>query len=383
MAIPFIYDRVWETTTTTGTGTLTLAGAKTGYRSFAVVGDGNAVPYCITDGTDYEVGVGTYGASGTTLTRASTPLASSNSGAAVSWGAGTKDVFCVAPASLLSVADPSLCAGRLTLTSGTPVTTSDVTAATTIYFTPFKGARIALYDGAAWESVQFSETSLAVGTKTSGANYDVFGYLSSGALALEFSSAWTDAVTRADALALQDGVYVKSSDHTRRYLGTVRTTATTTVEDSARRRFVWNYYNRVRRMLRRAESSFSWSYNSTAIRQANGSSSNQVEVVVGMAEEPVDVEVLVGTRNTLSANASVSVMIGLDATNLDSSLCSIASVGPSTSGPFNAGRTAYWGYLFGYHYLTWLERSDTTGTTYFGAPFQNQNVPGMLGSVYG
>jgi hypothetical protein len=92
-----VKDRVKETTTTTGTGTYTLAGAATGFQSFAVVGDGNATYYTVTNGTDWEVGVGTYTSSGTTLSR-DTILASSNSGSAVNWGAGSKDVFLTYPA---------------------------------------------------------------------------------------------------------------------------------------------------------------------------------------------------------------------------------------------------------------------------------------------
>ena len=90
-------DRVKETTTTTGTGTITLAGASTGFQSFAAVGDGNTTYYTITNGTDWEVGIGTYTASGTTLSR-DTILSSSNSGSAVDWGAGSKDVFVTYPA---------------------------------------------------------------------------------------------------------------------------------------------------------------------------------------------------------------------------------------------------------------------------------------------
>ena len=64
-----IKDRVKETTTTTGTGTLTLAGALSGFDSFAEIGNGNTTYYSCTDGTDFEVGIGTYTASGTTLSR--------------------------------------------------------------------------------------------------------------------------------------------------------------------------------------------------------------------------------------------------------------------------------------------------------------------------
>jgi hypothetical protein len=92
-----VKDRVKETTTTTSTGTYTLGGAQVGYQSFAVVGDGNTTYYTVTDGTNWEVGVGTYTSSGTLLSR-DTILESSNGGSAVNWGAGSKDVFLTYPA---------------------------------------------------------------------------------------------------------------------------------------------------------------------------------------------------------------------------------------------------------------------------------------------
>ena len=92
-----IKDRVKETSTTTGTGTYTLAGAVTGFETFGSVGDGNTTYYCCTDGTNFEVGIGTYTSSGTTLAR-TTILQSSNSDSAVNWSSGTRTIFCTYPA---------------------------------------------------------------------------------------------------------------------------------------------------------------------------------------------------------------------------------------------------------------------------------------------
>lgn len=92
-------DRVLETTTTAGSGTITLAGAKTGYQSFSAIGNGNTTYYTIAlqGGAEWEVGIGTYTSSGTTLSR-DTVLASSAGGAKVTFSAGTKDVFVDYPA---------------------------------------------------------------------------------------------------------------------------------------------------------------------------------------------------------------------------------------------------------------------------------------------
>ena len=93
-----VNDRVKESTTVTGTGTATLLGAASGFQSFAVIGNANTTYYCIADqgGANWEVGLGTYTLSGTTLAR-TTVLASSNAGALVSFTSGTKDIFVTYP----------------------------------------------------------------------------------------------------------------------------------------------------------------------------------------------------------------------------------------------------------------------------------------------
>ncbi len=92
-----VKDRVQETSTTTGTGTFTLAGAVSGFQSFSAIGNANTTYYAIVGGTEWEVGLGTYTSSGTTLSR-DTILESSNGGTAVNFSAGTKNVFVTYPA---------------------------------------------------------------------------------------------------------------------------------------------------------------------------------------------------------------------------------------------------------------------------------------------
>ena len=92
-------DRIKETTTTTGTGTYTLGGAVSGFETFtANLSNSDTTYYCCTDGTDFEVGLGTFASSGTTLAR-TTIISSSNSNNAVNWSSGSRDIFCTLPGS--------------------------------------------------------------------------------------------------------------------------------------------------------------------------------------------------------------------------------------------------------------------------------------------
>ena len=109
MAALVILDRAKETTNTTGTGAVTLLGAVTGFQSFAGVGNTNITYYCIADqtGSNWEVGVGTYSTTGTSLAR-TTVLASSNSGSPVAFTSGTKDVFITYPAERAVTGAPAM-----------------------------------------------------------------------------------------------------------------------------------------------------------------------------------------------------------------------------------------------------------------------------------
>jgi hypothetical protein len=104
----------------------------TGYQSFSTIGNANTTYYCIAgQGTsEWEVGIGTYTLSGTTLAR-TTVLASSNSGSLVTFSAGTKDVFCTYPAGKVVASQGELPAFGDVGTYAFAGTTSAVTAGTT------------------------------------------------------------------------------------------------------------------------------------------------------------------------------------------------------------------------------------------------------------
>ena len=130
-----INDRVKETTTTTGTGTVSLAGAVTGFETFAAgIGNSNTVYYCIAhqDQAEFEVGLGTLDGDSSDLAR-TTIISSSNSDSAVDFSSGTKDVFCTIPASKLIFEDANndVTIGRnLTVTGDLTISGDDLTLTT-------------------------------------------------------------------------------------------------------------------------------------------------------------------------------------------------------------------------------------------------------------
>ncbi len=264
-----------------GTGDITLNAASTGFRSFATAYGANAtVDILITEGTTWEIARNcTYTHSGTTVSRGT--LENSSTGSAVAFTSAAV-VSVIAAAEFGNNAEMAIQAvtpgGRLTTESGVPVSTSDRTAQSTLYYTPYVHNIINLWDGSQWKPITFAEHTVTGGTLsglTSGKPYDVFAYLSSGALATELL-VWTNDTTRATAVTLQDGRYCKSGDKTRLLLGTIYTTGTTTTEDSARNRLVCNVYNVARRAVAWDSGNSSKSYTTAAYQSWNNSATDSL-----------------------------------------------------------------------------------------------------------
>lgn len=129
-----VKDRIKETSTTSGTGTLTLAGAASGFRSFADIGNGNTTYYSIVDVTagTWEVGIGTYTASGTTLARNTILSNSSGTTAAINFSANVKDVFVTYPATKAVYGDASDIAYDLHFASSNGIFLNSNTVATSL-----------------------------------------------------------------------------------------------------------------------------------------------------------------------------------------------------------------------------------------------------------
>ena len=250
---------------------------------------------------------------------------------------------------------PSLCDGRLTLTSGTAVTTSDVTAATSVYFTPFEGNQIALYDSVRWKSHTFTEVTGSLSGLAADTNYDVYVYSNSGTITLDLT-AWTNATTRATALTKQDGVYVKTGSTGRRFVGTIRTTSTIgQCEDSVTKRLVANYYNARRRRLYK-ETGAGHSYSVADWRAWNNDSAQKLEFI-WLGEHAMEIQAIGNVYPTADGNIGY-LGVGIDGFATGNKIFQAHNLNQNSlyvpAGGYYAPSAS------GYHYFTALEYGNAT-----------------------
>ena len=303
--------------------------------------------------------------------------------------------------------------GRLTLTSATPVTVSDVTAAATIYYAIDRDNRAPFWMGFRFAEAKFTELSLALSSNSghtgyhqSGKNFDVFLINDAGTLRLATGPAWTSDTARGTGagtteLARSDGFMTNAVTMTARfgsasgntvsvaagqalYVGTFRCTANGQTDDSFAKHFVWNAFNRRPRAMRVMEGTDSWSGSGAASwRQANNSTANQLDFVRGVDEDAVSARTAVAVINSTGTERQIRQGIGLDSTSAIATGCfpGLVQVDQGTEFvlSFYAGTPG-----LGWHYLAWLEHDAATDTrTYYGdagAPTVIQS--GITGEIF-
>lgn len=267
------------------------------------------------------------------------------------------------------IPDPSVNGLRLTASSGNPIPQSDIAASTNIYLTPYRHSMIALRDGVdgPWRLRSTSEITLALGTLVSGKNYDVCAYWTGSAVAIELRTAWTNDNTRAETIIRTDGILSINGANNRRYLGTIRTISTTQIADTEAQRFVWNWENQVRRHAKRIETTDTWTYNSTTVRQARATAANRVEILIG---QPAVVQARVSAiqQGTGSSGLGGIVGVGIDqTTTYDSTNVAGFSVSNEFASGSNLAHGEYNGLIssVGYHTVNWLESCSAAATVTF------------------
>lgn len=285
--------------------------------------------------------------------------------------------------------DPSRNDFRLSGVSATPVMTADSTTLSTIYLAQYRGNNIALYDGTNWQlATPSSEVSLAVTGRTTDLPFDVFAYLNSGAVTLEFLD-WTSATARATGLTrASTGVWTKTGDTTRRYLGSVRARSATTFHwvtagtDLPVKFDLFNVDNRVDFGFTLKASTDSWAYTTATIRQAQGSTNYQVDLMVGLQEEYFDGVLIVSSRNsTISILRSVG--IGFDSTTTYSGLAGTTANTVASITCVSTARLVHQPTI-GRHFYSWNEWSTATGAcTFVGDDGTTNATAGLQSGISG
>ena len=292
--------------------------------------------------------------------------------------------------------------GRLTLTSATPVLSADVTAQTTVFYTPYLCNLISLYDGSKWNTISFSEVSqtLADSTKSPAAGginqvYDMFGWLDGSTFRVTRGPAWTTptsargtgaGTTELEYVAgvLVNKVSITNGPSAQRgiYLGSIATDGNggngqlnmmfapaAAAGGTNNRLDVWNMYNRVNVSSLVRDSTNSWNYTTLTWRSMNNSASNRVTMVAGLNEEAVAASVDLSLSS--SANVSGYAGIGVDSTTAISGIPGVHR--QSGSAPSQV-ESYYMGLVgLGRHFIQALEASEATGTTTWYGDNNNPN----------
>lgn len=293
--------------------------------------------------------------------------------------------------------------GYLTPVSGTPVITTDSSAATAVYYTPYNGNLIPIYDGSWLQPYFFSEMTLTL-TSSQAANqiYDIFAFLDSGTLRIGTGPAWATPTAGSGArgtgagttqLSRVNGLLSNAVSMTARnggstysvganqgtYLGSIFMDATNgqvTCHRSwgqSRKWGIWNYYNRQTVVLVSGDSTATWGYSSGAWRASNGNSSNRNTVFCGVAEEVASNDFLqqVNQDGTIPQPTNCGIGIGINVTTSPSGLESFFSGNFAAAGTFaDNAKTQHASYLLnpnlGINNIQCLEYSDDVNSEFFG-----------------
>lgn len=286
--------------------------------------------------------------------------------------------------------------GRLTLTTGTPVLSSDVTAATTVYYTQYNGYTIPVWNGYYLEQMSFtSDLSLTLtAAATANGICDVFAARSSGSLVIGFGPMWSSATagsssrgtgagttelarnlglwTNANSITLTNGANTYSiAANQATYLGSLYIDGTAgqvschTSWGQSRKWGVWNAYNRLPIRIQAGDSTASWSYTTATWRASNADSANCIYALTGLAEEWVEVgfgQLFGGNYVSASGTSKQQIGIGWNSTTAPSGLLGASDFRTSSATAMGFGPEGIAGYRnagsFGLNQITCLENGN-------------------------
>lgn len=310
--------------------------------------------------------------------------------------------------------------GRITSTTGVAITSSDVASATTIYYTPHITQWLPYYNGTSVVFSSFTQLSLALdsnaghsGYQQSGKNFDVFAERTTGSWRIGTGPTWNaGAVAGSDIvrgtgaasteLELKLGLWTNKNSITLRYgsnsgdtvvvsanqatyLGTIRTIADGATCDTLAKRFIWNAYNPVERLMRVNDATVSWTYAGPTFvfRQARSTTTNQLDFVIGLAGTTVRSRAHAIAKNSTTTPRAAMTDIGVDSTSVPA--CHLSGFVSCTSTAAVSVWAEYMSNsLLGRHFLAWLESGEHASETltFFGTASGSYNT-GISGTVWG
>ena len=294
------------------------------------------------------------------------------------------------------IATPGPPQGRLTLQMATPVMTTTQAARTTIYYTPYVGNQVPIYDGSGFTMTSIgSELSVATTDTTkspaaigvSKVN-DWFVWNDAGTIRLGHGPDWTSDTVRSagTALVMVNGIWLNNAAITNgpaasrgTYVGTTCSNATSQLDwiygaiaagGTAGFFGLWNCYNRIRFGSLTGETTNSWTYATATIRAANNSATMRCSFVYGLNEEVVNSSYKLAVNSGAAVNGIIGV--GLDTTTAFSGLPgwqALASNNVSTMGTYSGSPG------LGFHYISANETVSTAVSCIF---YGDNNNPGLF-----
>lgn len=279
--------------------------------------------------------------------------------------------------------------GRITLTSGVAVMATSVAGATTVYYALANGNQVPIYDGTNFVPTTFTELSQATtdATKSPAAvannsNYDLFVWNDGGTIRCTRGPAWSSSTSRgtgAGTTELQavNGVYLNKVAITNgpaanrgTYVGTIRSNGTATIDwvlgasGTAGVLGIWNNYNRVQVTTTAYDSTATWTYSSSTVRQARGSAVNQISFVSGLPEESVDASYVIAFNTAAVAASFCQAGLALDSNTAYDKFGVATTPSAAVMGTMIHCRNGY-APQTGYHTLYALEAGDGTNSATF------------------
>jgi hypothetical protein len=256
------------------------------------------------------------------------------------------DVSTISDALQNLVANPQ---GRLCMTTLTPVPVADVSAGTAVYYTPFTGSQVPIWDGTKFALQQFAELTLTMNANhLANQLYDIFVWLEGSTVTIGTGPAWNTATAGAGArgtgagtteLERKNGVFTNKVAMTTRngattysvgvnlatYLGTIVMDGSNgqisehVTAGQSRAPGPWNAYNRIERELIARDSTSSWNYSSATVRASNGDANNKVMTLCGLPVENIFCRFTQRMGNAVlgSNSGEMAIHIGLNDTTVE------------------------------------------------------------------